>query len=234
MPFSHSKTERPYEALLYRVIETRFFLLRIGGRLWCFGFGQNGVVSEIPLWESFVSNPGLLSGEQWLVGSLTGAVASKIVTEAFQGRLATDGNRSDSVKVYAGLTARLTSRADGKPELSDPTTLSGKGEAHRIKVTLGITGWSSPSVHSDERVWHLDVGSSHPGGEEAPKGSAVRRLKWYASWVQNVVRQFGPYLLCVFETWVGASLVREDREAWTSGVPVVVPRHGGVANVQFG
>ena len=26
------------------------------------------------------------------------------------------------------------------------------------------------------------------------KGSAVRRLKWYASWVQNVVRQFGPYL----------------------------------------
>ena len=27
-----------------------------------------------------------------------------------------------------------------------------------------------------------------------PKGSAVRRLKWYASWVQNVVRQFGPYL----------------------------------------
>ena len=29
---------------------------------------------------------------------------------------------------------------------------------------------------------------------EGPKGSAVRRLKWYASWVQNVVRQFGPYL----------------------------------------
>ena len=28
----------------------------------------------------------------------------------------------------------------------------------------------------------------------ASKGSAVRRLKWYASWVQNVVRQFGPYL----------------------------------------
>jgi len=22
---------------------------------------------------------------------------------------------------------------------------------------------------------------------------AVRHLKWYASWVQNVVRQFGPY-----------------------------------------
>ena len=30
---------------------------------------------------------------------------------------------------------------------------------------------------------------------EGPEGSADRRLKWYASWVQNVVRQFGPYLL---------------------------------------
>ena len=32
------------------------------------------------------------------------------------------------------------------------------------------------------------------GAGEGPKGSAVRRLKWHASWVQNVVRQFGPYL----------------------------------------
>ena len=30
------------------------------------------------------------------------------------------------------------------------------------------------------------VGSTYPGGEEAPKGSAVRRLKSYASWVQTV------------------------------------------------
>ena len=47
----------------------------------------------------------------------------------------------------------------------------------------------------DGEVWHLDVGSSHPGGEFASKGWAVRPLKRYASWVQNVVRQFGPYLL---------------------------------------
>jgi len=47
----------------------------------------------------------------------------------------------------------------------------------------------------DEFVWHLDVDSSHPGGAQSAKGSAVRRLKWYVSWVQNVVRQFGPYLL---------------------------------------
>ena len=38
-----------------------------------------------------------------------------------------------------------------------------------------------------------DVGSSHPGAGEGPKGLAVRQLKRYVSWVQNVVRQFGPY-----------------------------------------
>ena len=44
-----------------------------------------------------------------------------------------------------------------------------------------------PRVHIDGAVWHLDVGSSHPGAGEGPKGPAVRRLKWYVSWVQNVV-----------------------------------------------
>ena len=34
-----------------------------------------------------------------------------------------------------------------------------------------------------------------PGAVFGPKGLAVRQLKRYASWVQNVVRQFGPYLL---------------------------------------
>ena len=73
--------------------------------------------------------------------------------------------------------------------------VSGNAIAQRIKATLGITGLSLPSVHSDGEVWHLDVGSSHPGAGFGPKGSAVRGLKWHASWVQNVVRQFGPYLL---------------------------------------
>ena len=41
-------------------------------------------------------------------------------------------------------------------------------------------------IHIYGEVWHLDVGSSHPGAEFGPKGSAVRRLKWYASWVQNL------------------------------------------------
>src|SRR3546814_17702982 len=46
----------------------------------------------------------------------------------------------------------------------------------------------------DGIVWHLDVGSSHPGAGAGPKGLAVRQLKWYVSWVQNVARQFGHYL----------------------------------------
>ena len=76
---------------------------------------------------------------------------------------------------------------------SDPTAPCGRAVAYRIKATPGITGLSRPRVHIDGEVWHLDVASSHPGAEGGPKGSAVRRLKGYVSWVQNVVRQFGLY-----------------------------------------
>ena len=103
------------------------------------------------------------------------------------------GNHSKSVKAKGGLTARGTARAGTKVGLSDPVVISGNAIAQRIKATLGITGLSPPRVHIDGEVWHLDVGSSHPGAEVGPKGWAVRPLKRYASWVQNVVRQFGPY-----------------------------------------
>ena len=73
--------------------------------------------------------------------------------------------------------------------------MNGNAIAQRTKVTLGITGLSPPRVHIDGEVWHLDVGSSHPGAVVGPKGWAVRPLKRHASWVQNVVRQFGPYPL---------------------------------------
>jgi len=43
-------------------------------------------------------------------------------------------------------------------------------------------------------VWHLDVGLSHPGAVGGSKGLAVRQVTRYMIWVQNVVRQFGPYL----------------------------------------
>ena len=103
------------------------------------------------------------------------------------------GNHSKSAKAKGGLTARATVRAGTKVGLSDPVVISGNAIAQRIKATLGITGLSLPRVHIDGVVWHLDVGSSHPGAVEGPKGWAVRPLKRYASWVQNVVRQFGPY-----------------------------------------
>ena len=41
----------------------------------------------------------------------------------------------------------------------------------------------------DGGVRHLDVGSTHPGAEEGPKGMAVRHLKCYVSWVQTVEKR---------------------------------------------
>ena len=127
------------------------------------------------------------------VGSLTGAVASQRVTEAPKGTLRLDGNQSSSAIAEACLTVRQTSRTGTKVGNSDPAVPNGRAVAQRIKATLGITGLSLPRVHIDGVVWHLDVGSSHPGAVAGPKGWAVRPLKRYASWVQNVVRQFGPY-----------------------------------------
>ena len=64
------------------------------------------------------------------------------------------------------------------------------GQTSRQEVFAGgdaVTGAATVilamGVPIDGVVWHLDVGSSHPGAEAGPKGSAVRRLKWYASWV---------------------------------------------------
>ena len=108
---------------------------------------------------------------------MTGAVASQRVTEAPKGTLRLDGNQSPSANAEACLTVRATTRTGTKVGISDPAVPNGRAV----------------------EVWHLDVGSSHPGGEFASKGWAVRPLKRYASWVQNVVRQFGPYLLWALE-----------------------------------
>ncbi len=124
---------------------------------------------------------------------MTGAVASQTVTEAFKGSLSVIGNHAESAKAKGSLTARQTSRAGTKVGLSDPVAPEGRAIAQRIKATPGITGLSLPRVHIDGEVWHLDVGSSHPGAGAGPKGWAVRPLKRYASWVQNVARQFGLY-----------------------------------------
>ena len=66
---------------------------------------------------------------QCQVGSLTGAVASKRVTEAFKGRLSADGNRAMSANAEAGLTVRPTSRAVTKVGVSDQVVVSGNAIA---------------------------------------------------------------------------------------------------------
>ncbi len=66
---------------------------------------------------------------RWLVGSLTGAVASQKVTEARNGSLRWDGNPPVSVTAKGSLTARQTGRAEPKGGRSDPTVLSGRAVA---------------------------------------------------------------------------------------------------------
>ena len=63
------------------------------------------------------------------MGSLTGAVASKRVTEAFKGRLSADGNRAMSINAKAGLTVRQTSRTVTKVGVSDQVVVSGNAIA---------------------------------------------------------------------------------------------------------
>ncbi len=75
-----------------------------------------------------------------MAGSLTGAVASQMITEARDGRLKTVGNRLVSVMAQACLTARVTIQAETKVGHSDPVVPRGRAIAQRIKGTPGITG----------------------------------------------------------------------------------------------
>ena len=63
------------------------------------------------------------------MGSLTGAVAAKRVTEALKGWLNADGNRMLSVNAQANLTVRPTSRTVTKVGVSDQAVMSGNAVA---------------------------------------------------------------------------------------------------------
>ena len=112
-------------------------MCRIGGRQRRRHASVVGADVEIPPFGYLGSN--LLKGHR-LVGSLTGVVASKRVTEASQGPLSANGNRAESALAQAGLTGRQTSRAGRKLGQSDPVALNGLAIAQRIKGTPGITG----------------------------------------------------------------------------------------------
>ena len=85
-------------------------------------------------------SPNSRVGGHCLVGSLTGVVASKSVTEASKGALRPIGNRPQSVMAEGRLTGRQTGRAGRKLEHSDPVFPYGRDIAQRIKGTPGITG----------------------------------------------------------------------------------------------
>src|SRR5690606_17706215 len=99
----------------------------------------HGVAVEIRPLTCLKSNPSE-RGRHCLVGSLTGVVASKRVTEAPKGTLMTFGNRQKSVMAHGCLTVRPTSRTCRKLGHSDPAVPHGRGIAPRIKGSPGITG----------------------------------------------------------------------------------------------
>ena len=70
-------------------------MCRIGGRLRCVPVRVRGAVGEIPpLPIQFSNGRRHPASGQRQAGSLTGAVASQSVTEAYKGWLRTVGNRS--------------------------------------------------------------------------------------------------------------------------------------------
>ena len=138
MPITRNGTKRPREPLLQLSIGAGFSMCRIAGRQRIGHASDRGAALEIPAFGHLASNT--LERGHCLVGSLTGVVASKRVTEASKGALRPIGNRSQSVMAQARLTERPTSRSGRKLEHSDPVVPHGRAIAQRIKGTPGITG----------------------------------------------------------------------------------------------
>ena len=113
-------------------------MCRIGRRLRSGHASVRGAAVEIRPFVCLSSN--FRKEGHCLVGSLTGVVASKSVTEASKGTLRPIGNRPKSVMAKGCLTGRLTSRSGRKLEHSDPVFPYGRDIAQRIKGTPGITG----------------------------------------------------------------------------------------------
>ena len=138
MPITRNGTERPREPLLQLSIVTGCAMCRIVRRQRSGHASGRGVDVEILTFAHLVTNSE--DGGHCLVGSLTGVVASKRVTEASKGALRPIGNRPQSVMAQARLTERPTSRSGRKLEHSDPVVPHGRAIAQRIKGTPGITG----------------------------------------------------------------------------------------------
>ena len=91
MPITRNGTERPREPLLQLSTDTGCDMCRIVRRQRNGDASHRGVDVEILTLSHLVSNPRMRG--HCLVGSLTGVVASKRVTEASKGALRPIGNR---------------------------------------------------------------------------------------------------------------------------------------------
>ena len=103
---------------------------------------------------------------------MTGAVASKRVTEALKGSFSTDGNRAVSVNAETSLTARPTGRAVTKVGVSDPAVCKWKCRRSTDKSYPGDNRLISPK-------------SSHRRGGLAP------RCRLIASWSGSTFQGLG-------------------------------------------
>src|SRR5690625_1355489 len=103
------------------------------------------------------------------------------------------GNQSTSVKAEGSWTARPTRREGTKVGLSEPGVRPGRALAQWRTATEEIHDLTAPNDQNGGAGGPRSLGSSAPGAVVGPKGWAVRPLKRCASWVPNVVRQFGPY-----------------------------------------
>ena len=92
MPITRNGTERPREPLLQLYIVFGQLMCRIGRRLRSSDASHCGVILEIRPFNCLSPNSAICGGH-CMVGSLTGVVASKRVTEAPKGTLSTIGNR---------------------------------------------------------------------------------------------------------------------------------------------
>ena len=102
-------------------------------------------------------------GGQCQAGSLTGAVASESIGGAQ--KISQDGWKpSRESKAEGGLDCDTDGWSRYESRLSDRWHNVGLPIAQRIKP--GDNRLITPRVHIDGVVWHLDVGSSHPGAEQ--------------------------------------------------------------------
>ena len=100
MPITRNGTERPREPLLQLYIEFGYLMCRIGRRLRRRYASICGAAVEIRPFDCLSSNA--QQRGHCLVGSLTGVVASKRVTEASKGALRPIGNRPQRVQWHKG------------------------------------------------------------------------------------------------------------------------------------